>query len=117
MNPQGASAFTRGASAGRSTSERSTQNISTSRISQQSHTNSSRISNNEQMTDNQRPSIRTFRNHVGTSSHVVQRTNDDDDDFIDEDISNISTHNSSMAHVHADFNKINIDLFDNDDIS
>jgi|JYMV01.1.fsa_nt_gi hypothetical protein len=117
MNPQGASAFTRGGPSVRATSERSTQNISTSRISQHSHTNSSRMSNKEQMTENQRTSIRTFRNHVGASSHAVQRSNDDDDDFIDEDISNISTHNSSMAHVHADFNKINIDLFDNDDIS
>lgn len=50
------------------------------------------------------------------TAQVVNRFDNEDDDFIDEDISNISTYNSTMAHVHTDFNRIPIDLFDNDDI-
>lgn len=53
-----------------------------------------------------------------STAQVVNRfqVDNEDDDFIDEDISNISTYNSTMAHVHTDFNRIPIDLFDNDDI-
>ena len=56
-----------------------------------------------------------FRCHE-ISDQITHRTNDEED-FIDEDFSSITTYNAAMAHVHVDFNKIQTDLFDNDDIS
>ncbi|XP_052059879.1 uncharacterized protein LOC127700445 [Mytilus californianus] len=118
MNPEGGIMSSRehGSSSAR------VQNIrpegSTSRNSRHANTVSSssiQKSGRSEMAANIMTSSRINAVPEGTAQ-VVNRFDNEDDDFIDEDISNISTYNSTMAHVHTDFNRIPVDLFDNDDI-